>query len=96
MDTEMTLRIIAITIAAIILASNINLTMLINYVKNLVPKKVNVVTPSVVVPNNNINFLDIVNLWFQLKEKCETYGLSEAVEKLDEVFPLLNVENKDV
>lgn len=35
-------------------------------------------------------FLQIVSLWFQLKEKCEEFDLKVACEKLDEVFPLLN------
>ena len=39
-----------------------------------------------------IQFLEIVNLWHKLKSSCEQYGLEEATEKLDEVFPLLNVE----
>jgi len=37
-------------------------------------------------------FLDIVDLWYSLKEKCTEEGLDQAVEKLDEVFPLFNAE----
>ena len=49
-----------------------------------------------VVPLPNINtskekeFLQIISLWFQLKEKCEGFDLKVACEKLYEVFPLLN------
>jgi len=35
-------------------------------------------------------FLHLVSLWFQLKEKCEDFNLKIACEKLDEVFILLN------
>jgi hypothetical protein len=47
----------------------------------------------VVVPIKNSkeqDFLQIVGLWFQLKEKCEQFNLQIACDKLDEVFPLLN------
>lgn len=35
-------------------------------------------------------FLEIVDLWYQLRSKCEAYELPSALAKLDEVFPLLN------
>ena len=43
-------------------------------------------------------FLEIVDLWYQLRNKCENYELPAALEKLDEVFPLLNdkIEVKNV
>lgn len=36
------------------------------------------------------DFLHIVGLWYQLKEKCDVFNLVTASQKLDEVFPLLN------
>ncbi len=47
------------------------------------------------VPNQNGSdkqkeFLEIVSLWYQLKEKCDNFHLDVASQKLDEVFPLLN------
>jgi hypothetical protein len=41
--------------------------------------------------------LEIVSLWYQLKNKCDEYHLTVASEKLDEVFPLLNkvIEDND-
>lgn len=36
------------------------------------------------------DFLEIVGLWYQLKERCDKFDLKIASEKLDEVFPLLN------
>jgi hypothetical protein len=48
----------------------------------------------VVVPEKSTTkeqeFLQIISLWFQLKEKCEAFKLDIARDKLDEVFPLLN------
>lgn len=43
------------------------------------------------------DFLELVNLWYQLKTKCEEHKLEVASTKLDEVFPLLNqvIENSD-
>jgi hypothetical protein len=47
--------------------------------------------------NKNVNqtdkqkdFLEIVSLWYQLKERCDKFELHVASQKLDEVFPLLN------
>lgn len=49
---------------------------------------------NVVVKTNTSNkekeFLTIVGLWYQLKEKCDSFNLTVASKKLDEVFPLLN------
>lgn len=95
MEPELLLRTLALLIAVVVLLSNVNLSTLINYVKNLLPKKKTVE----IVPNTddtNHAFLDIVNLWVQLKEHCENYGLSQATDKLNEVFPLLNIEEKNV
>lgn len=40
--------------------------------------------------NQQDNFLEIVSLWYQLKNKCDECKLIVASNKLDEVFPLLN------
>lgn len=40
--------------------------------------------------NKETEFLHIVSLWYQLKEKCDEFKLTTASDKLDEVFPLLN------
>ena len=42
-------------------------------------------------------FLEIVGLWYQLKNRCDEHNLTVASEKLDEVFPLLNkvIEDND-
>ncbi len=48
-------------------------------------KKTNATTKS-----KEEDFLHIVGLWYQLKEKCDAFNLDTASQKLDEVFPLLN------
>lgn len=40
--------------------------------------------------NKESTFLETVDLWYQLKTKCDSLNLSIASKKLDEVFPLLN------
>lgn len=47
--------------------------------------------------NTQSIFLEIISLWYQLKNKCDELKLSTASKKLDEVFPLLNqvLENDD-
>jgi hypothetical protein len=49
------------------------------------------------VANKEEGFLEIVSLWYQLKNKCDEHELIVASEKLDEVFPLLNkvIEDTD-
>lgn len=49
------------------------------------------------VANKEEGFLEIVSLWYQLKNKCDEHKLTVASEKLDEVFPLLNkvIEDTD-
>jgi hypothetical protein len=46
-------------------------------------------TPSTSVDEEN--FLHIISLWYQLKERCDKCSLTVASDKLDEVFPLLNL-----
>jgi hypothetical protein len=53
--------------------------------------KVNVVQQT----NQEQDFLQIVSLWYQLKDKCDKFNLHVASEKLNEVFPLLNGILKD-
>jgi hypothetical protein len=91
MDIENILKITALVIGSLILLSNFVKVDAI--LAKLLPKKNNKpVTPSMpeVVDNDDEKFLHIINLWYQLKESCDSYELKLAVEKLDEVFPLLN------
>tara|TARA_B100001559_G_C16335660_1_gene545621 strand:+ start:475 stop:747 length:273 start_codon:yes stop_codon:yes gene_type:complete len=89
MEPEVMIRYVALIIAALILVSNVDFISKIQYIKSLIPKR----TPKIPEDNTvSVNFLEIVDLWHQLKESCDSYGLKEATNKLDEVFPLLNAE----
>lgn len=93
MDLETMLRIGAIVIAALLLLPLMNMKAII---VNLFSKLKKAPVLNTKVAKKDKDFLHIIDLWFQLKAECNTYGLDEAVDKLDEVFPLLNIENRDV
>jgi hypothetical protein len=86
MEPEMIFRTIAILIAAVLLVSNFNYGPAIAWVKNLFKR-----TP-VTNPKSSVDFLDVVGSWHTLKSQCKELSLTEASDKLDEVFPLLNEE----
>jgi hypothetical protein len=90
MEPEMIFRTVAIVIAAALLLSNFDYSWAVNWTKNLLKKK-DIVKPA---PESGkeVDFLDVVETWHTLKSQCKALELKEATEKLDEVFPLLNVE----
>ncbi len=94
METEMILRVAAIAIASVLLFSNISWSYVFGKVKSMFSfnflKKNKVVIEEDEVTDKP--FLEIVDLWYSLREKCTEEGLDQAVEKLDEVFPLFNAE----
>ena len=94
METEMILRVAAIAIASVLLFSNISWSYVFGKVKSMFSfnflKKNKVVIEEDGVTDKP--FLEIVDLWYSLREKCTEEGLDQAVEKLDEVFPLFNAE----
>ena len=94
METETLLRIVALLVAATLVLSYVDYGSSWNYIKSLLvfKKKPKEETES----ETEISFLEIVDLWYKLKDKCDGYGLEQAVEKLDEVFPLLNEGDNDV
>jgi hypothetical protein len=88
METEMMLRLIAIVVASGLLLSSFDYSLVTSYVKNLFKR-----TPRVApATNKEVEFLDVVESWHTLKNQCKELGLEAALEKLDEVFPLLNME----
>lgn len=93
MDIDTLIRVAAVALAAVLLISTVDFSYLFSKVKSVI-KWPFVKVSKVVVPTQpeKVTFLEIVDLWHQLKESCDEYGLKEASNKLDEVFPLLNVE----
>jgi hypothetical protein len=93
MEPEIILRSAAVVIALILLVSNFDLSAYWNKVTEFFKRKPK---PSVVDEEEVVAdkpFLEIVDLWYSLKEKCTEEGLDQAAEKLDEVFPLFNSED---
>ena len=94
MEPELILRVAAVTIAAALLVSSFDLSGYWNALKSWFAKKPKpVVTPDEEDEVTDKPFLEIVDLWYSLREKCTGEGLDQAVEKLDEVFPLFNAED---
>ena len=92
MDIDNLIRIAAVVLAGIILLSTVDILSVlkgsVSWIK--LPKWS---TPKVAPEaKEETEFLEIVDLWYKLKHSCDSYNLKEAAEKLDEVFPLLNVE----
>lgn len=90
MEIEIVLRFAAVAIAAGIFLTGFNYSPFVKYIASFLSRK-----EKVIVNNNNkpVSFLEIVESWHVLRNQCEQYGLHEAVEKIDEVFPLLNTED---
>lgn len=99
METEMLLRIGAISIAITLLFVNFDvLSSVKNFFKflqtSVTPKATTITT--VVPAKQEVSFLDVVDSWHTLKNQCKALQLDLAIDKLDEVFPLLNMEEHDV
>jgi len=90
METETVLRVVAVVLAAVLLLSNFDYSGMLNYVKGIFKRKPK---PAPAPVKEEVSFLEIVESWHVLRHQCEVYGLKEAVEKIDEVFPLLNTED---
>lgn len=86
METETLLRVVAVVIAAMILTTNWDYSWIIPKIKSLFVFKKQEQT------KKEISFLEIVESWHVLRNRCEQHGLEEAIAKIDEVFPLLNTE----
>lgn len=90
MDTETLLRVIAVTLAAVLLLSNFDYSGIVNYVKGMFKRTPR---PAPTPEKESVSFLETVESWHVLRHNCEINGLKEAVDKVDEVFPLLNTED---
>jgi hypothetical protein len=91
MEPELLIRIIAVLVGISILLFTI---VDFNWVIDRLLRKDN--TPITIESKQDDKlFLHIIDLWYKLKASCEQYGLKNASEKLDEVFPLLNDKSKE-
>jgi hypothetical protein len=89
MNIDIILRILAIITGLLLVASfywgdfNYLLAKMLLKKKAVVEKE----TESI---DNGDQFLHIIDLWYKLRAECVDSKLDSAIEKLDEVFPLLN------
>ncbi len=90
MDIEVLLRVIAIVVAASLLFVNFDIKPYVSYVKNLFKRKPRLIPETQV--SEATSFIEVVETWHTLRNQCELLELKSAVEKIDEVFPLLNTE----
>lgn len=89
-DLEFILKGIALIVAIALLLSSVDFSYLLAKItiKNEVDN--DIVTPIVNKVEDGSSFLKTLELWYLLKKQCDTYKLTEASKKMDEVFPLLN------
>ena len=88
-------QLIILGIGVVIVLTSVDFTSLFNSIKNSipeVPKPAPVPTPRPSVPvvvEEKDDLVEVVKKWDDLKDTCEELGLNEAVEKLNEIFPML-------
>lgn len=99
-----TAQIVILGIGVLIVLSSVDLSALFNKVKESFKSNPNgyqpVPTPKVVPAppvspvQEKDDLVEVVKKWDDLKDTCESLGLNEAVEKLNEIFPMLIKVNK--
>ena len=95
-----TAQIIILGVGVLIVLSSVDLSALFSKVKESLkanpdgyqPKTVTV--PPVSPVEEKDDLVEVVKKWDDLKDTCESLGLNEAVEKLNEIFPMLIKVNK--
>jgi hypothetical protein len=90
MNIELVLRILAIVVGLLLVASCYWVDFNYLLAKMLLKKKPVVETDVEVVVDTGDQFLHIIDLWYKLRAQCVDAKLDLATQKLDEVFPLLN------
>lgn len=92
------LQLVLLCVAAFLVLPTINFSQILSGIKSLIAKQ----TVSNSETNNKSNsndgngnnndddgFIEIVKMWDNLKDACKKQELTEAVAKLDEIFPVL-------
>jgi hypothetical protein len=90
MSIDIVLRILAIVVGLLLVASCYWVDFNYLLAKMLLKKKPLAQKDTVVVVDNGDQFLHIIDLWYKLRAQCVDAKLDSAIQKLDEVFPLLN------
>lgn len=91
-----TMQLVIAGIGVLIFFSGTDLSKIKSTIKNYIPTiPANPIAPATptVQPAPSIDdsgeLVDVVKKWDDLKDTCEGLGLKEAVDKLNEIFPLL-------
>lgn len=83
-------QIIIIGVAVLLILSSVDLSSFFKNIKDSLPKTNPSPKPAVVPgADHKDDLVEVVKKWDDLKETCESLGLKEAVDKLNEIFPVL-------
>ena len=88
LNVEMILRTVAVIVGIFLLSTTF--VDYSNVLAKLLLRKSPDKNPVPTVESTDDDFLEVVDLWYKLRTKCVAYKLNTAIEKIDEVFPLLN------
>jgi hypothetical protein len=91
-NIEFILKALALVVAIGLLLSSVDFSYLL--AKFFVKEAKTDDNTEVTVVNESATFLKILELWYLLKKRCDDASLYTASKKLDEVFPLLNDDNR--
>lgn len=80
-------QIIIIGLGAILILSSLDFGSLFKTVTDNGKQPPKTVNPAI--PTKKYELVALVEKWSDLKDACEKNGLTEAVSKLDEIFPTL-------
>lgn len=83
-----TFQFVLLCVGAFIVLTSFDLTPIWNGLKGLVSRAKLPDAPSFDVDNDD-DLIEVVKKWDDLKDACEKNGLTEAVTKLNEIFPVL-------
>ena len=83
-----TFQFVLLCVGAFIVLTSFDLTPIWNGLKGLVSRAKLPDVPSFDVSEGD-NLIEVVKKWDDLKDACEKNGLTEAVTKLNEIFPVL-------
>ena len=84
----LTFKFVLLCVAVFIVLTSFDLTPIWNGLKGLVSRAKLPDVPSFDVSEGD-NLIEVVKKWDDLKDACEKNGLTEAVTKLNEIFPVL-------
>ena len=85
-------QIIILGVGLLIVLSSVDFSSLFKAIKNSLPKQNPSIKPVInveAVENSKEDLVEVVKKWDDLKDTCESLGLKEAVDKLNEIFPML-------